>query len=95
MSEEVTPEDAPAPAPPPSVTLDGDISHLATIAIQLHEMYLELKKSGFKPKEALDLTGMVLTSFITPEYTFIEDESEFDEQEDNALDFPEDEYPEE
>lgn len=92
MSEESTPEDVPAPAP--NITLDGDISHLATVAIQLHEMYLELKKSGFRPDEALNLTGMVLSTFITPEYNFVEDESEFDEHGDSTVEFPEDDYPE-
>jgi hypothetical protein len=92
MSEEAKPEDVPAPVP--NITLDGDISHLATVAIQLHEMYLELKKSGFNPEEALNLTGMVLSTFITPEYSFIEDESEFDGQSDSGVDLPEDDYPE-
>jgi hypothetical protein len=92
MSEESKPEDAPAPAP--NITLDGDISHLATVAIQLHEMYLELKRAGFNAEESLNLTGMVLSTFITPEYNFIEDESEFDGQSDNPVDFPEDDYPE-
>jgi hypothetical protein len=55
-----------------------EITHLASIAIQVHELFLELKKSGFRPDEALTLAGMVLSGTGTVERF---DDSEFYEEE--------------
>jgi hypothetical protein len=90
MSEEIKAEDTP---PEPSVFLDGDISRLGEVSIQIHEMYLQLKKSGFTSSEALELSGMVLVAFSTPSYQYIDD-FEYDEENGNTLDFPEEETPE-
>jgi hypothetical protein len=48
--------------------LEGDISHLAMAAIQVHELFLELKKAGFTHKEALRLAGDVLSHAVVDPY---------------------------
>ena len=57
MAEEETNE-TPEPELGPAI----EITNLSSITIQIHELYLELQKSGFKANEALTLTGMVLSS---------------------------------
>jgi hypothetical protein len=86
--------DAPPPPPEPAVFLDGDISRLGEVSIQIHEMYLQLKKSGFTADEALELSGMVLVAFSTPSYSYVDD-FEYDEEDGNLLEFPEEDAPEE
>jgi hypothetical protein len=44
-----------------------EITNLSSIAIQIHELYVELQKSGFKSKDALTLVGMVLSNTPTAE----------------------------
>jgi hypothetical protein len=83
-----------ATPPEPAVFLDGDISRLGEVSIQIHEMYLQLKKSGFTADEALELSGMVLVAFSTPSYSYVDD-FEYDEEDGNLLEFPEEDAPEE
>lgn len=99
MSEESKEEDAPPQEP--NVYLDGDISHLGAISIQLHEMYLQLKRSGFTSSQAIELAGMVLVAFSTPSYEYLDNDSEYYDTEEeeyeedgNLLDFPEDDSTE-
>lgn len=41
---------------------DGtDMSPLRLVAVQLHEMFTELKGAGFSRREALHLIGMMIT----------------------------------
>jgi CO dehydrogenase/acetyl-CoA synthase alpha subunit len=49
-----------------NLSIEDDISQLSAVAIQINEVYSELKKAGFTPGEALNLAGMVLTNFILP-----------------------------
>ena len=62
------------------IPLDGDISYLSSVAIQIHEVFLELKQSGFTNNEALTITGMIMSNFITPDgyYTPNEDWDNFE-----------------
>jgi hypothetical protein len=39
---------------------DGDVSPLREAAIQLHEMYIELKLAGFSRGEAMELVARVM-----------------------------------
>jgi hypothetical protein len=39
---------------------DGDVSPLRESAIQLHEMYVELKGAGFSRGEAMELVARVM-----------------------------------
>jgi hypothetical protein len=55
-------EEEPNETPEPELVPAIEITNLSSITIQIHELYLELKKSGFKASEALTLTGMVLSS---------------------------------
>lgn len=42
-------------------------SHLAMAAIQLHEMYVELQKTGFSKSEATQIVGYIAASgFMEP-----------------------------
>jgi len=58
MAEEPTPENY----------IEGDISHLGIAAIQVHELFLELKNAGFSHKEALQLAGDVLAHAVVDPY---------------------------
>lgn len=92
MIEDSKPDETPSE---PAVFLDGDISHLGAVSIQIHEMYLQLKKSGFTPSEALELSGAVLVAFAVPRYEYVEDfEFNVEEEEDNLLELPEEDTPE-
>lgn len=92
MIEDSRPDGAPAE---PAVFLDGDISHLGAVSIQIHEMYLQLKKSGFTASEALELSGAVLVAFALPRYEYLDDfQLSVEEEEDNLLEFPEEDEPE-
>ena len=73
-------EDKPEDSQEPVITPMPEITNLSAISIQIHELFLELRKSGFKRSEALTLAGMVLTNTSTVERT---DEFEFyDDDED-------------
>jgi hypothetical protein len=39
---------------------DGDMSPLREAAVQLHEMYVELRNAGFSRSEAMELVAKVL-----------------------------------
>jgi hypothetical protein len=69
--------------------LDGDITNLALVTIQLHEMFKELQKSGFTHAEALQLTGIVLSSGAMFNY------EDFDEDEGDEEDYGDEEDGEE
>jgi hypothetical protein len=53
------PEDTPNPA-----STDADISPLSVTAIQVHEIFTELKSSGFKHQDAIQIVGFMLSSGI-------------------------------
>lgn len=73
-------------------------SHLATIAIQLHEMYSELQNAGFKRDEAIELIGYAIAAGVMDPYYYgsadgstlsitidlNDDDEEFDEDEDEG-----------
>lgn len=44
---------------------DYQISPLRAVALELHEMYEELKRAGFSRKEALNLVGQMLSAGVT------------------------------
>lgn len=46
----------------------ANIGFLTGVSIQLHEMFMELKKAGFYHEDALHLTGMVLETYFPPPY---------------------------
>lgn len=46
---------------------DGEISPLREAAVQLHEMYLELKRAGFSRGEAMELVAKTLASGMASE----------------------------
>lgn len=71
------------------VTLDGDLSHLKSVAIQIHELYSELKGSGFSEDDALHLAGMVLSSGVIFKRQF--NYAEMDDQGED-LDFGDDDW---
>jgi len=62
MAEE-EPDGTLEPEPAPVI----EITNLSSIAIQIHELYVELQNSGFKSKDALTLVGMVLANTPTAE----------------------------
>jgi hypothetical protein len=41
---------------------DGEMSPLREAAVQLHEMYVELKRAGFSRGEAMELCTKVIAS---------------------------------
>jgi hypothetical protein len=43
---------------------DGEVSPLRAAAIQLHEMYVELKAAGFTRGEAMELVAKVTISGV-------------------------------
>jgi hypothetical protein len=53
------PEDTPNPS-----STDADISPLSVTAIQVHEIFTELKASGFKHQDAIQIVGFMLSSGI-------------------------------
>lgn len=67
------------PEPEQMPNYQGDISFLSGVAIQLHEVFLELKKAGFTHEDARHLTGMVLGGFVAPPYQDDMLEDELDE----------------
>lgn len=44
---------------------DSGIGSLSVAAIQLHELYEELKRAGFSRREALTLIGNMMVSGLT------------------------------
>lgn len=89
-----TPEEKPNLA-----STDGDISPLSVTAIQVHEIFTELKASGFSHQDAIQIVGFMLSSGIMfrPDTSFgygnIEILEDFDF--DPSLDFgDEEDYPE-
>jgi hypothetical protein len=78
MADEEKPEDSQEPV----ITPMPEITNLSAISIQIHELFLELRKSGFKRSEALTLAGMVLTNTATVERT---DEFEFYDDDDEDI----------
>jgi hypothetical protein len=81
MADEEKPEDSQEPV----ITPMPEITNLSAISIQIHELFLELKKSGFKKDEALTLAGMVLTSTATveraDEFEFYDDDEDIGDDE--------------
>jgi hypothetical protein len=62
-----TPEEKPNLA-----STDADISPLSVTAIQVHEIFTELKSSGFSHQDAIQIVGFMLSSGIMfrPETSF-------------------------
>lgn len=58
-----------AEEPTPNEYIEGDISQLGIAAIQVHELFLELKRAGFTHREALELAGDVLSHAIVDRYS--------------------------
>jgi hypothetical protein len=90
-----TPEETPNLA-----STDADISPLSVTAIQVHEIFTELKLSGFSHQDAIQIVGFMLSSGIMfrPDTSFgfgnieILEDFDFDP---NSADFDdEDGYPE-
>lgn len=44
-----------------------ELGPLRAVTLQLHELYEELKRAGFKRKEALYLVGMMMTAGLVDE----------------------------
>jgi hypothetical protein len=49
---------------PDVVSNDADISPLSVTAIQVHEIFTELKASGFSHQDAVQIVGFMLSSGI-------------------------------
>jgi hypothetical protein len=49
---------------PNPVSTDADISPLSVTAIQVHEIFTELKSSGFAHQDAVQIIGFMLSSGI-------------------------------
>ncbi len=45
----------------------AELGPLRAVTLQLHELYEELKRAGFKRKEALYLVGMMMTAGLVDE----------------------------
>jgi len=43
---------------------DGEMSPLREAAVQMHELYVELKDAGFSRGEAMELMGRVMSSMF-------------------------------
>lgn len=59
--------DEPLEEGPVNLSLDGDVSYLYSVAIQIHEIYLELKNAGFASKDAISIVGNIMSGFFTPD----------------------------
>lgn len=74
-------EEEPIDAPEPEVSRPSiEITNLAIVTIQIHELYLQLKKSGFKAGQALTLAGMVLSSSAAVDFIDYSPEGEYDNE---------------
>lgn len=60
----------------PNEYMEGDISQLGIAAIQVHELFLELKKAGFTHRESLQLAGDVLAHAVVDNYADEDDDDE-------------------
>ena len=71
--------------------LDGELSALKIAAIQVHEMFLELKAAGFAHQDAVQIIGTMLTSGVlfNPAATFGFSFEELDpnDEEDESLEY--------
>jgi hypothetical protein len=52
------------PEEKPNLVSDADISPLSVTAIQVHEIFTELKSSGFSHQDAVQIVGFMLSSGI-------------------------------
>jgi hypothetical protein len=52
------------PEEKPNLVSDADISPLSVTAIQVHEIFSELKASGFAHQDAVQIIGFMLSSGI-------------------------------
>jgi hypothetical protein len=52
------------PEETPNLVSDADISPLSVTAIQVHEIFNELKASGFAHQDAIQIVGFMLSSGI-------------------------------
>lgn len=70
------------------VSLEGDLSFLSSLAVQMHETFSELKKAGFEHNDAINITSIVLSTYMTPAYyeEFDGDSFSDEEEEDVMLD---------
>ncbi len=76
-----------------SGVLDSELSALRITAVQIHEMFLELKAAGFIHKDAIQLIGIMLTSGVmfnpsaTFGYSFEEMFNDEEDDEDESLEY--------
>jgi hypothetical protein len=84
-------QEEPQPKSTDNGVLDGELSALRITALQVHEMFLELKAVGFKHADALQLIGIMLTSGVlfNPSSTFgyAIEEMDFNDEEDETLEY--------
>lgn len=75
--------------------LEGDLSFLSSLAVQMHETFSELKRAGFEHQDAIQITSIVLATYMTPAYyEEFDGDSEIDyEDEDVMLDIGEEDEP--
>lgn len=77
---------------PNVVSTDADISPLSVTAIQVHEIFTELKSSGFTHQDAIQIVGFMLSSGVmfNPSSSFGYDSLVVDELSSGFLDSDED-----
>ena len=66
------------------VSLEGDLSYLSGLAVQMNEVYIELKRSGFTPTEALNIVGMIMSNFVVTDGYYMPNEDESSEHDDET-----------
>lgn len=75
--------------------LDSELSPLRITALQIHEMFLELKSVGFKHSDAIQLIGIMLTSGVmfnpTSTFGFSIDDIDPNDEDDETLDYEDEE----
>lgn len=75
--------------------LEGDLSFLSSLAVQMHETFAELKRAGFEHEDAIQITSIVLATYMAPAYyQEFDGDSDIDfEDEDVMLDIGEEDDP--
>jgi hypothetical protein len=85
MSDSEQSEEPEVPEQMPSI--EAGIPHLMAVAIQLNEMFKHLKSAGFTQEEAIQLSGVVLSSGVLYRYSeFQFEDSDLEDEESSELD---------
>lgn len=72
---------------PESVSFDGDITQLASTAIQFHELFLELKRAGFAHNDAVQIIAVIMSNSLSFDDGYNEDfDEDYEDDEDDLLD---------